>query len=345
MSEVPSICSSRLVVVVRHATTTAKRSACFMRVLSVRSFTLAPSRRQRRLHCSPCASMLFLLSPAKTLDERPAGADAPSATTPVFAADATKLAGALSALPVADLRTLLSVSAPLAELNARRYRAFPTAPAKHALFTFNGQAYARNALDAGSLKAPQVLYLQQRLRILCGLYGVLRPLDAIKPYRLEMGAKLGHLRSLDAVDLYAFWGDRLARQVAEDVRCLPEEERCVVNVASGEYSAAVLKRHAALLGCLLVTCVFPGPAVHAKAARGGIVRYAAVTGATRVEQLKDFSGHAGEWRFSEAQSNESTLVFLRTAGAKTSRKLEQDEEEEEEAAPAAKKRVAPKSRA
>ncbi len=300
--------------------------------------------------------MLFLLSPAKTLDETPCGPGVPAATAPAFAAEAEQLAGALAALPPASLRTLLCVSAPLAELNAKRYAAFATARAKQAAFAFDGPAY--KALAAHTLTPEQLAYLQPRLRVLCGLYGTLRPLDAIKPYRLEMGAKLSGTRA-GAPDLYAFWGDRLARALAADADALPAPEaRCVVNVASGEYFHAV-KPHVAALGCPVVTCVFPGPAVHAKAARGGLVRYAALTGATRPEQLKGFTGARGEWRFVPGESDDARLVFHRgapssaapkKAPAKAKAKAEEaggGAADDEEAAqqPAAKKRRAPATRA
>ena len=242
---------------------------------------------------------------------------------------------------MAELRALLSVSGPLAELNAERYKSFPTAPSKQALFSFDGQAYAKNALNANSLTIPQVHWLQQRLRILCGLYGVLRPLDAIKPYRLEMGCKLTGKKlsqQLGASDLYSFWDDRVAKAVAADVAALPEAERCVVNVASQEYAAVVLKRHTGQLGVPIITCAFPGPAVHAKAARGGIVRYAATVGATSPEQLKGFTGANGEWRFCERQSTDTTLVFLRCEPKAKKRAGVDGDEGEEDSKPVASKR-------
>jgi cytoplasmic iron level regulating protein YaaA (DUF328/UPF0246 family) len=258
--------------------------------------------------------MLFLLSPAKTLDESPAPSAAPPSTTPVFAADAERLAGLLAALPPASLRaTLGSVSQPIAELNAQRYKAFASAAAKQAVFSFDGPAY--KALNADELSSAQHDYVAPRLRVLCGLYGVLRPFDALKPYRLEMGSKLTAVPKAGAKTLYEFWGARIARQLALDVQALPPASRFVINCASQEYWAAV-KPHVALLGCPVVTCVFATSAtVYAKAARGAIVRFAAESNATSPEQLKGFTGTDGSWSFDAAASSELELVFRKGAAA------------------------------
>ena len=286
--------------------------------------------------------MLFLLSPAKTLDESPSPAGS-VATAPVFGKDADTLAAALARLPVDQLRTLLSVSVPLASTNHARYAGWSTAAEKAAIFSFHGHAY--KALDWPSLKPEQLAYVERHLRVLCGLYGVLRPTDAIKPYRLEMGAKLKGT-SLKAADLDAFWGDRVAAALRADVAA--QSASCVVNVASGEYWQ-VVKPHVEQLGCPLVTCVFPGPAVHSKAARGSIVRYAAVTGAATPADLRGFTGAKGEWRYVPGESDEHTLVFHRgapagpakapgKAAAKRGAKAEDDDDEEEPAPTKARRR-------
>jgi cytoplasmic iron level regulating protein YaaA (DUF328/UPF0246 family) len=287
--------------------------------------------------------MLFLLSPAKTLDESPSPPGASVATAPVFGKDADTLAGALARLPVDQLRTLLGVSAPLASTNHARYAGWSTAAEKAAIFAFHGHAY--KALDWPSLKPEQLAYVQSHLRVLCGLYGVLRPTDAIKPYRLEMGAKLKGT-SLTASDLYAFWGDRVAAALRADVAA--QSASCVVNVASGEYWQ-VIKPHVQHLGCPIVTCVFPGPAVHSKAARGSIVRWAAITGAATPADLRGFTGAKGEWSYVPGESSDNTLVFHRgapagpakapgKAAAKRGAKEEVDDEEEGPAPTKAKRR-------
>ena len=144
------------------------------------------------------------------------------------------------------------------------------------------------------------------------MYGMLRPLDALRPYRLEMGTKL----ATDAGrDLYAYWGARVATAVLADVAQLPAAERCLINVASAEYFQ-VLKPHLADAAVPVYTMVFHGATVYVKGARGAIVRYAAETGATHPEQLRGFTGLQGEWRFVASASSEREYVFERGAPTK-----------------------------
>ena len=149
--------------------------------------------------------MLIVLSPAKTLDY----ATPPTISTttlPLFPDRSAALIKRLKQLSAGEIGTLMSISAPLAELNAARYshwrKIVSAANAKQAVLAFNGDVY--EGLDAPSLKPAQLDYLQSHLRILSGLYGVLRPLDLMQPYRLEMGTRLANQRGKD---LYAFWGD------------------------------------------------------------------------------------------------------------------------------------------
>ena len=152
----------------------------------------------------------------------------------------------------------------------------------------------------------ELAWTQSHLRILCGLYGALRPLDAIRPYRLEAGTRL---RTPRGPDLYAFWGGRVTALLNEELAALPEARRVVVNVASQEYWKLV--RPAELAGRVL-TIAFPGAAtVYAKEARGAIVRFAAKRGLTTPEGLREFTGNAGEWRFAPEQSSDSVYTFVR----------------------------------
>jgi cytoplasmic iron level regulating protein YaaA (DUF328/UPF0246 family) len=260
--------------------------------------------------------MLFVLSPAKTLDETPLDREPAAASEPLFAAEAERIANVLGTLPTASLRTLLSVSAPLATLNAKRYAGFSSAVPKCSVFAFNGPAY--KAIEASSLTEQQLGWVNARLRVLCGLYGAVRPLDRIKPYRLEMGSKLDTSPLFGAKTLYAFWGERIAIALAADIQALPLAERCLVNVASQEYWASV-KPHAAQLGAPVYTMVFATSAtVYAKAARGAIVRFAAERRATRVEELKAFTGQDGSWSFDAAASDEFTYTFRKSTGGSKS---------------------------
>lgn len=178
--------------------------------------------------------MIILLSPAKSLDlTSPVPAVAPS--QPRFLAEAADLAKAAAKLDSADLMALMHISEPLAALNEARFKAFsiPFTPenARPALFTFDGDVYT--GLDAQSLSPEDIAFAQQHLRILSGLYGLLRPLDLMQPYRLEMGTRFG----LGAArTLYDFWRPRIAPALAED---LGPAQPCLINLASDEYFKSV----------------------------------------------------------------------------------------------------------
>ena len=151
-------------------------------------------------------------------------------------------------------------------------------------------------------------------RILSGLYGALRPLDAMKPYRLEMGTKVATAGGKK--DLYAYWTDRVAKAVLAGVAALPAGQRCLVNVASAEYYQVIKPFVEKLEDCPVYTMVFRGATVFVKGARGAIVRYAALIGATQPEQLRGFTGLQGEWRYVASASDERNYVFERGAPAK-----------------------------
>ena len=256
--------------------------------------------------------MLFLLSPAKTQIEGVPCAHA--ASTPALQADAAAVAGALARLSPAARRALLGLSPALGAVADARAAAWPTARAAPAVFTFDGPAF--RALDAGSLTAPEVARLQASLLIVDPLYGALRALDAVAPYRLEMVSRLA---VGSAKDLYAFWGDRVAREACARATALsaatPGAQPTLVNVASAEYARAVLAHAPALGGARVVHVRFPGASAHAKAARGAMVRFAVRTGAATPEDLRAFKGAGGELRFDAGASSEDELVFVRGAAA------------------------------
>ncbi len=174
--------------------------------------------------------MRILLSPAKSLDlQRPLPAVKP--TQPGFLGDAEALIGVLRELTVPQIMKLQDISEDLAALNVGRNRAWTKSHtgknARPALFTFDGDVY--EGLDAWSLSADDLAFAQDHLRILSGLYGVLRPLDLMHPYRLEMGTRLVTARGRD---LYRFWGDRISKT-------LDRQTDLVINLASEEYAKAV----------------------------------------------------------------------------------------------------------
>jgi len=178
--------------------------------------------------------MLVCISPAKALDwaERP-GVDT---TQPDFAQDAYVLAQTAQGLTLADLKKLMKLSDTLAQLNHDRFSAYQADPnpeiTRPAAFAFNGDTY--QGLDAASLDEADLRYAQDHLRILSGLYGVLRPLDAIQPYRLEMGSRLKNDRG---ANLYAYWGGQIAQ--ALNTQATKAGSNILVNCASQEYFGAV----------------------------------------------------------------------------------------------------------
>jgi cytoplasmic iron level regulating protein YaaA (DUF328/UPF0246 family) len=252
--------------------------------------------------------MLIVLSPAKSLDlDSPS--TTPQHTTPDFIDHASELIGVLRAYSPARVAELMSLSDSLSMLNVTRYAHWHPdhAEGRQAIMSFNGDVYA--GFDARSL-APQALdYTQQRVRILSGLYGLLRPLDRMHPYRLEMGTRLENARGKD---LYAFWGttvtEALNRRLAET------GSGALVNLASEEYFRSVKPK---LLDAPVINPVFQDwkngkykiISFFAKRARGMMARYAAVNGVTDPEQLKDFD--TGGYAFEPSVSGEREWVFRR----------------------------------
>lgn len=256
--------------------------------------------------------MLTVISPAKRLDEEPRALPAgQEPTQPVFAADAAKLAKIARGLSVADLRKLMAISEPLAKLNAERFAAFSAKPdsaaVKPAALCFDGDTYA--GLEARTLDGDALRWAQDRLRILSGLYGLLRPLDLIQPYRLEMGSKLTNPKG---ADLYAWWGSRIAR--ALNATATEAATDVLINCASQEYFGAVdLKA----LKLRVITPVFLEGrgedakviSFFAKKARGAMARYIAEHRLTNPDDLRSFD--TGGYAFAPNRSSVDRLVFLR----------------------------------
>ena len=255
--------------------------------------------------------MLFLISPAKSLDyESPISAELPH-TLPVFKKQPLELIEVLREKSPQQISELMSISDKLAVLNVGRYEAFSarfTAKnSRQAVLAFNGDVY--EGLDAASLKPKELDWAQEHVVILSGLYGVLRPLDLLQPYRLEMGTRLENAKGNN---LYQFWGTQIADYLNE--RGDAQAERIVVNLASQEYFKAVdLKT----LKAPVVECVFEDfkggkykiISFHAKRARGLMVRWAVQHKARKVADLHkfDLEGYA----LAEQASTPGKLVFRR----------------------------------
>ena len=176
--------------------------------------------------------MLILLSPAKTLDFESPVAD--TATRPRFAAEAGRIARAAARIGPDGLAALMHISAPLAALNHQRFKRFARAEPRPAIRAFAGDVY--RGFDAASADADTIAFAQDHLRILSGLYGLLRPLDAIRPYRLEMGTRWAP----QGDKLTDHWGDKVAKALASELRA--ERSKTILNLASAEYFAVVKGR-------------------------------------------------------------------------------------------------------
>jgi cytoplasmic iron level regulating protein YaaA (DUF328/UPF0246 family) len=252
--------------------------------------------------------MLVVISPAKRLDWD--GARAPE-TQPEFLKEAGILAGHARQLSLSGLKGLMGLSDDLARLNRDRFRAFDAEPApdavRSAAHAFAGDTYM--GLEAKTLDDDALRWAQDRLRILSGLYGALRPLDAIQPYRLEMGSRLATRRGKT---LYDFWGDRIAQKLREDAKAVGAT--VLLNCASQEYFGAVPPK---ALGLRIVTPQFletrDGKArmvsFFAKKARGAMARHVIEHRLTDVEEIKGFD-HGG-YRFDPDRSEADTWAFVR----------------------------------
>lgn len=254
--------------------------------------------------------MIAVLSPAKSLDFR-----TPPALTeysqPVFLDQSQVLIDHLRDLSPAEIASLMKISDPLAVLNATRYgewsRPFSTANAKQAVLAFNGDVY--DGLDAPTLLPADLHFAQRHLRILSGLYGVLRPLDLMQAYRLEMGTRLANPRGRD---LYAFWGDRIGEALTTALR--EANSPVLVNLASEEYFKAV---RSATLPAPVIQPVFEDwhngkfriVSFYAKRARGLMARFMIVNRLTDAAGLRDFA--VDGYAFVEQASNDTIWRFRR----------------------------------
>jgi len=253
-------------------------------------------------------AMLMVISPAKSLDFTPPPATIP-ATAPMMAAQTKTLAAATRKLKARDLKRLMGISDKLALLNYERFQAFDPGgeDGVQAALAFNGDVYT--GLKARTLDKAALNWAQDHLRILSGLYGLLRPLDVIQPYRLEMGVRL---KVGKAHSLYEFWGDRIAEQLnaAAEGHASPT----LINLASQEYFGAVRTE---ALRMPAITCHFKevkdGEAriisFFAKKARGLMARYVIDQRLDQPDGLKDFTEQG--YAFDPGRSDAQNWTFVR----------------------------------
>ncbi|WP_286222374.1 peroxide stress protein YaaA [Marinobacter apostichopi] len=253
--------------------------------------------------------MLMVISPAKTLDyESPLATE--SHTQPEFLDHACELIDQLKELEPHQVSNLMSISEKLGQLNAERFQNWHTPfnldNARQAALAFKGDVYT--GLAAESFSEDDFAFAQNHLRMLSGLYGLLRPLDLMQPYRLEMGTKFENSRGKD---LYAFWGSILTEELN---RLLAADDGVLVNLASNEYFKSVKKKE---LNARLVTPQFKDwkngqykmISFYAKKARGLMCRFAIENRITQADDLKGFN--LDGYYFSEEQSEGNNWVFLR----------------------------------
>lgn len=254
--------------------------------------------------------MLTVISPAKTLDfETPSSTDKNS--SPLFPKQTHQLVDVMKTKSAKDLSKLMGISPKLGELNAQRFQDFKTSSttAKQALLAFKGDVYI--GLDADSYNERDFNFAQKNLRILSGLYGVLRPLDMIAPYRLEMGTKLA---TDHAKNLYEFWGDRIGETLAAELA--KHRNKSLINLASNEYFKAVASDR---LPGRLITPVFKDYSngtykilsFFAKKARGSMASYMVKNRISKPDDLKDFNEDG--YTYNENLSSEDNWVFTRKA--------------------------------
>ena len=246
--------------------------------------------------------MLTVISPAKSLNFDPAPAGF-GATTPAMAEDIADLAAVTRKLRQSDLKRLMDISDNLAALNHQRFQAFDpgSEDGLQAVLAFDGDVY--DGLQARTLDKKGMAFAQDRLRILSGLYGLLRPLDVIQPYRLEMGTRLKTRRG---ASLYAFWGDRIAKALNASAEGHAD--------ASQEYFGAVDRK---ALKLPVVTCSFKETragatkivSFYAKKARGLMARHIIDNRIDRPEGLKDFT--AAGYAFQPGLSTDEEWIFTR----------------------------------
>lgn len=252
--------------------------------------------------------MLVVISPAKSLDMDPVGM---TPTTPEFQDDAVRLAKTARNLTLGQLKALMDISDDLARLNRDRFKSFAADPlaetTKAAALAFNGDTY--QGLEAKTLSDDDLVWAQDHLRILSGLYGLLRPLDAIQPYRLEMGSRLKTRRGKS---LYDYWGDTIAKTL--NAQAVAQGTDTLINCASQEYFGAADRK---ALKLRVITPTFmelkdDKPRIvsfFAKRARGAMARHIIENRLTEANEIKTFA--TGGYSYDAASSTDDKWVFLR----------------------------------
>lgn len=257
--------------------------------------------------------MFAVISPAKSLDyERPLPEFIKS-SIPHFWDEASFVAEKAQKLSAKKLSSLMHISEALGKLNAERYRNFTNNPERPALYAFNGDVYL--GFEAKTLDEPAIQFAQDHVRILSGLYGLLRPLDAIKPYRLEMGTRWSPpRRGFNARNLYDYWGDKIARHVEVEMKEAGSDT--LINLASQEYWKALGPKMSDAARVITIDFREHGSkglrfnSFAAKRARGMMARFMCEHRITSPEYLKGFDSDG--YHFDHNLSGDNNWLFTRT---------------------------------
>jgi hypothetical protein len=253
--------------------------------------------------------MKILISPAKSIDEKALKSSV--STIPIFQNEAQKIVKNLRKFKVEDLKDLMSISEDLAQLNFKRYKNWKKSTSENealisAGFAFSGEVY--RGLDLNSLSTEELEIATKDLRILSGMYGILKPTDLIYPYRLEMGTRFSPIE--EQKNLYEFWQDKITKTLKKEL----EKEEVIVNLASHEYFKAVDIKQ---IKNRIITPVFKEfkngkfsiVMMYAKHARGAMARYLIQNQPTNIEELKLYN--IDGYSFNANQSTENEWVFVR----------------------------------
>lgn len=253
--------------------------------------------------------MIAILSPAKNLDFD-TEVNFPKSTKPQFLEEAVELIEVLKTKKSSEIGKLMKISEKLSDLNYERYQEWSTKHAKNnarpAVLTFNGDAY--QGLDAQRFNEDELLFAQDHLRILSGLYGLLKPLDLMQAYRLEMGTSL---KINDARNLYQFWGEKITNQLNKDLK---KAGKVLVNVASNEYFKVLQPKN---IDARIIECQFKDfkngkyktIMTYAKKARGMMCRYIVQNKLINPDDLLGFN--LDGYEYNDSLSEQNNLVFTR----------------------------------
>ncbi len=248
--------------------------------------------------------MLTIISPAKTLDFQTIFGEN-SSSSPIFLAEQKKLLSAMKSLKIIDLQDLMAISENLAKLNFDRFQNFENQPTRQAILAFDGDVY--DGFDKKNFAKNDFEFAQNHLVILSGLYGLLRPLDLIQPYRLEMGTDFKKIKFI-CQNLYEFWGDKITLQINK------YEDEYLINLASNEYFSVINKK---ICNKKIIDIVFKEQknnqykiiGINAKIARGLMANFIIKNKITKIKDLLEFD--LENYQFSKKLSSDNQLIFIR----------------------------------